>query len=99
MSTTTMTEDETRFTDADSALNHLVNIGRIVLALSNHEPGDFGDSALNDPILNIIDLHLPAHKLIEALASMSVEKAAGLVRQGCPELSSFYEQSGGELPF
>jgi hypothetical protein len=86
--------------DANRAADRLMNIGRIVLALSSHEPRDFGDSGLNDPILNIIDTYQPAHKLVERLASMSIETAAGLVRQGCPPLSSLYEQCGhDELPF
>jgi hypothetical protein len=97
--TPTIPDDEPPFKDADSAINHLSNIGRIVLALSSHEPGDFGDSGLNDPILNIIDTYQPAHKLVERLASMSAETAAGLVAQGCPPLSYLYDPPEGDLPF
>jgi hypothetical protein len=82
--------------DAASAICPVANIGRIVLALASHTPGDFGDSGFNDPILNIINLELPAHMLVEVFASMSVERAAGLVRQGCPDLSLLYEESWPE---
>ncbi len=62
--------------------NHYTNLGRIVLALSLHEVGDWGDCSINDPIVTLIDLQRPAHELLAALASMSKEDAAGIVAQG-----------------
>jgi hypothetical protein len=61
--------------------DHATNIGRIVLALADHTTGDYGDCGINDPILNIIDARRPAHELVSALADMSHETAAAIVRQ------------------
>jgi hypothetical protein len=63
--------------DAD----HATNIGIIVLALADHEVGDWGDSAINDPVTSIVDLRRPAHELLDALKAMDSEKAAGIVAQ------------------
>jgi hypothetical protein len=60
---------------------HASNIGLLVLALAGHEIGDFGDCAINDPIATIVDFERPAHELLQALAKMSRETAAGLARQ------------------
>lgn len=61
-----------QFTD-----RHAANIGRIVLHLAHREPGD----SINHPIVSIIDQGNPAADLIAALARISEETAAGIVRQ------------------
>jgi len=65
----------------DMEFLHAKNIGLIVLALAQHEPGDFGDCSINDPVTSIVDMSRPAHELLQALASMKPETAAGLVDQ------------------
>src|SRR6202047_3784656 len=46
--------------DVRRAWLHADNIGRIALALADHEAGDWGDCAINDPIVSIIDRMEPA---------------------------------------
>jgi hypothetical protein len=60
---------------------HAANIGRIVLALAEHDAGDWGDCSINDPVVSIIDRGEPAHVLLQALADMSEETAAGICKQ------------------
>jgi len=72
------------------APNHATNIGRIVLALAHHVPGD-GECGINDPIVTIVDSHLPAHELLQALADMNGATAAGIVSQ---LIGPFAEQIG-----
>ena len=67
--------------DVRRAWLHADNIGRIALALADHEAGDWGDCAINDPIVSIIDRMEPAHVLIQALADMDEETAAGICKQ------------------
>jgi hypothetical protein len=57
---------------------HAANIGRIVLALAEHDAGDWGDCSINDPVVSIIDRGEPAHVLLQALADMREETAASI---------------------
>jgi hypothetical protein len=66
---------------------HARNIGIVVLHLArHHDPGDHGDNAVNDPIVNIIDQD-PAGRhgmlalFLRELAKMSRETAAGIACQ------------------
>jgi hypothetical protein len=61
--------------------NHATNIGLIALHLAAHAPGDWGDSSINDPVTTLVDREQPAHVLLQALAHMSPERAAGIIRQ------------------
>jgi hypothetical protein len=61
------------------ATSHARNIGLIMLALGRHELDVWGDCSI--PIITIIDERQPAHVLVEALAAMDAETAAGIVRQ------------------
>ena len=64
------------------ASNYAPNIGKIVIYLGRcHEPGDFRDCSINDPIVNIIDTGGSAADFVRAIATFSAEKAAGIVRQ------------------
>ena len=54
---------------------HAANIGIIMLRLAWHEPGDFGDSSLNDPVVNIVDEGQPAENLVRYLARMPKDEA------------------------
>jgi hypothetical protein len=67
------------------------NIGKIVLALAQHTPGDWGDCSINNPITSILDRREPAHMLIKALAEMDPDTAQGIVEQ--------LEGSADEKPF
>ena len=62
-------------------IEHFANIGRIVCALNEHEPGDWGDGSINHSIVNIIDEFRPCGELIAALANMDADTAAGIVGQ------------------
>lgn len=62
-------------------LQHAANIGRIVLTLTKHVVGDWGDCSINDPIVSIIDRRDSAHVLLEALANMSKKTAKGICAQ------------------
>jgi hypothetical protein len=69
------------FTKIQRAWCHAANIGRIVLALADHDIGDIGDCSINSPIVSIIDRGEPARVLLQALADMSEETAAGICKQ------------------
>jgi hypothetical protein len=60
---------------------HAANVGRIALALAEHDIGDMDDCSINDPIVSIIDGGEPAHVPLQALADMSEETAAGICKQ------------------
>jgi hypothetical protein len=64
-----------------SMAEHAANIGWIVRCLALHQPGDWGDCAINDAVVSIIDERRPAHELVAALAAMDFEMAAGIVAQ------------------
>jgi hypothetical protein len=65
----------------NAASDHAANIGRIVLALAGHAAGDWGDCSINDPIVSAVDRDDPARILLQALAGMSEETAAGICKQ------------------
>jgi hypothetical protein len=75
--------------------DHLANLGHIVFVLADHTPGHFGNCNPNDEVANIIDLGRPAHELALALANMSAERAAGIVRQ----LDLLWSRREEEFPF
>ena len=58
-----------------------VDIGRLVLLLAQHEVGDWGDSAINDPITSIVDAQRPAHELIQKLVEMDSKTLKGIYAQ------------------
>jgi hypothetical protein len=64
-----------------SDFNHAENIYLIVHALSNHQPGDYGDCSINHPVMTIIDERRPAHELLAALRLMDAATAAGIAAQ------------------
>jgi hypothetical protein len=65
----------------DGTPDHAANIGRIVFALATHDPGDWGDCSINDPIVSIIDEGGSAHGFVQALARMDAETARGICEQ------------------
>jgi hypothetical protein len=61
--------------------SHATNIGLIALYLADHEPGDYGDCSINDPIVSVLDDGGTAAALVAALSRMSRERAAGIAAQ------------------
>jgi hypothetical protein len=49
---------------------HAANIGRIALALAEHDIGDMDDCSINDPIVSIIDGGEPAHGRCHVIESL-----------------------------
>jgi hypothetical protein len=69
-------------TEGRNSDQHALHIGKIVLYLAHcHEPGDYVDGAVNDPIVNIVDKFEPAHVLLHGFAEMDAETARGIVSQ------------------
>jgi hypothetical protein len=68
--------------------------GLLVLALSRHEPGDYGDSSINDPITTAVDFGICAGGFLTHLTTMEPERVAGLVRQWWG-----YDLPPGSAPF
>jgi hypothetical protein len=62
----------------DHSEHHLANIGRIVVALARHEPGD---CRLNDPIVTDINNGATAREIFLTLARMSASRANGIIEQ------------------
>lgn len=60
---------------------HAANIGKIVLHLRGHEPGDWGDCSVNHPLVGIVDAGGTAAEFVVAIGKLSEEDAAGIVAQ------------------
>jgi hypothetical protein len=71
----------TASTNQRELFDYCRNLGLLVLALSRHAPGDFGDSAINDPITSAIDLGVEAGDFVAHLVRMEPRDVAGIVRQ------------------
>jgi len=59
-----------------SMAEHAANIGWIVRCLALHQPGDWGDCAINDAVVSIIDERRPAY-----LALTGAKKKSCLLRR------------------
>jgi hypothetical protein len=61
--------------------NYHENLGLLVHAMARHEPGDYGDSIINDPIMNLIDDGATAGEFLQELANMHPGRVAGILGQ------------------
>src|SRR5437588_10356359 len=59
-------------------LNYDLDLGTLVARLMSHEPGDWGDCSLNDPIVSVIDKRQTAAEFIQALREMPRDHLARL---------------------